>query len=809
MSTESKPKKIDDLRVVDLRAELEKRGLDKTGVKATLTERLRKALEDDGHDADEYEFENTLPSTPVKSNRKSGDGDEEMANHINGDSGNAKDDDKDDYQEEELEDEEDQEEVNDKESQEAADTKEEKGKEQEKDATLDAKGKLKSDEEAGHGDEDDVRNIEDDSINLMLEDEDKMLEDEMTFNDSERMDQDDSSNADGKERSHTKEGSSTTHGNADSMGKKDISDSDSKDKKECDKPKSSGEEKGKDDKLKDDKDHKKSSSGGSGGRNLWVSGLASSTRAQDLKSVFSKYGKVTSAKIVTNAKTPGAKCYGFVTMASSDDAAKCISQLNHTELHGRMIQVEKAKGEPGGPTRNKASSSSSNRKPSDSKKDSSSDKKKEGDKKEGDKKDGSDDKEGLDDKSGKDGDKNDRRSHSKDISRSSKDRDRRGPRNNRPFERRQDNYKFEPRGGRNEVLSFKQIMDERERQRLRARERVMREEERRRREDEVRQRNIERRQREEAERLQREREKLRLEREKIERQKHELLRLEREHQRMEREKLEREREELRRQQMRYEETRRSIKRPAEDRERREFFEDRKRPAPDNRSRFDEAPAPQRRYNEDRSYERGSEPARFERGGHGSHASHGGGSGGREDLRGAPPGVGGAANRYDDRRDDRRPVDRSGPRDDRDHRGPLPPQASRDRPRERYSGSGLGGGGGGGDAWRTGGGMGDSKGSYGSSSAMMGGSMGTSGLSVRGGDSQGWRTSSSMNNSDRWGGGSGPGMGGRGGSGNMGGMGMSEMLRADLNHVSQPGMSSMSMPMLSQNDRFPMSNFRKY
>lgn len=35
-----------------------------------------------------------------------------------------------------------------------------------------------------------------------------------------------------------------------------------------------------------------SSSSSSSGRNLWVSGLASSTRAQDLKSVFSKYGKV-------------------------------------------------------------------------------------------------------------------------------------------------------------------------------------------------------------------------------------------------------------------------------------------------------------------------------------------------------------------------------------------------------------------------------------------------------------------------------------------------------------------------------------
>lgn len=30
----------------------------------------------------------------------------------------------------------------------------------------------------------------------------------------------------------------------------------------------------------------------SGGRNLWVSGLSSTTRATDLKTLFSKYGKV-------------------------------------------------------------------------------------------------------------------------------------------------------------------------------------------------------------------------------------------------------------------------------------------------------------------------------------------------------------------------------------------------------------------------------------------------------------------------------------------------------------------------------------
>ncbi|CAB0020674.1 unnamed protein product [Nesidiocoris tenuis] len=75
-------------------------------------------------------------------------------------------------------------------------------------------------------------------------------------------------------------------------------------------------------------------------RNLWVSGLAAITRAQDLKQIFSKLGKVVAAKVVTNAKTPGARCYGFVTMATAEDAQACIKGLNLTELHGKLISVE-------------------------------------------------------------------------------------------------------------------------------------------------------------------------------------------------------------------------------------------------------------------------------------------------------------------------------------------------------------------------------------------------------------------------------------------------------------------------------------
>lgn len=53
--------------------------------------------------------------------------------------------------------------------------------------------------------------------------------------------------------------------------------------------------------------------------------------------------EVIGAKVVTNARSPGARCYGFVTMSTSDDATKCISHLHRTELHGRMISVEKVR----------------------------------------------------------------------------------------------------------------------------------------------------------------------------------------------------------------------------------------------------------------------------------------------------------------------------------------------------------------------------------------------------------------------------------------------------------------------------------
>ncbi|XP_041059839.1 scaffold attachment factor B1-like isoform X1 [Carcharodon carcharias] len=83
------------------------------------------------------------------------------------------------------------------------------------------------------------------------------------------------------------------------------------------------------------------------GKNLWVSGLSSATRATDLKNLFSKYGKVICAKVVTDARNPGARCYGFITMLTPEEAMESINSLNQSELNGQTITVEMAKSEPG------------------------------------------------------------------------------------------------------------------------------------------------------------------------------------------------------------------------------------------------------------------------------------------------------------------------------------------------------------------------------------------------------------------------------------------------------------------------------
>ncbi|XP_068517903.1 scaffold attachment factor B1-like isoform X1 [Anas acuta] len=356
----------------------------------------------------------------------------------------------------------------------------------------------------------------------------------------------------------------------------------------------------------------KGRAGSGSGRNLWVSGLSSSTRATDLKNLFSKYGKVVGAKVVTNARSPGARCYGFVTMSTSEEATKCISHLHRTELHGKMISVEKAKNEPAG------------KKPAD-KKEGEARKEKDrhhsadckSEKSVGIKKEEKTDKKDDAKKSEKDGkdegkEKDDQKAGSSDRSRASKSASRGTERTvvmdkskgepvisvktsaSKERSTKSQDRKSESKE-KQDILSFDKIKEQRERERQRQREREIRETERRRererREREQRLQAIH--ERDERQRLQRERERLEFQRQRLDRERLERERLERERmhieqeRRREQERIQREREELRRQQeqLRYEQERRSaMRRPYDPDGRRDdpYWPEAKRMAMDDR-----------------------------------------------------------------------------------------------------------------------------------------------------------------------------------------------------------------------------------
>src|SRR3989454_3030253 len=76
---------------------------------------------------------------------------------------------------------------------------------------------------------------------------------------------------------------------------------------------------------------------------LSVGGLAFSTSTERLRGAFAAAGSVEPASVVTDRDTGRSRGFGFVEMATPEEAEQAISRLNGTSLDGRTIQVEKAK----------------------------------------------------------------------------------------------------------------------------------------------------------------------------------------------------------------------------------------------------------------------------------------------------------------------------------------------------------------------------------------------------------------------------------------------------------------------------------
>ncbi len=76
---------------------------------------------------------------------------------------------------------------------------------------------------------------------------------------------------------------------------------------------------------------------------LYVGNLPYAATEDDLKAHFSKAGTVTSVALIKDRATGRAKGFGFVEMASSEEAQKAIGMFNGQDFMGRAITVNVAR----------------------------------------------------------------------------------------------------------------------------------------------------------------------------------------------------------------------------------------------------------------------------------------------------------------------------------------------------------------------------------------------------------------------------------------------------------------------------------
>jgi RNA recognition motif-containing protein len=76
---------------------------------------------------------------------------------------------------------------------------------------------------------------------------------------------------------------------------------------------------------------------------LYVGNLSHEMTEEQLNTIFSEAGAVTSAKIITDRRTGQPRGFGFVEMETKLEGQKAISMLNGRDVDGRALAVNEAR----------------------------------------------------------------------------------------------------------------------------------------------------------------------------------------------------------------------------------------------------------------------------------------------------------------------------------------------------------------------------------------------------------------------------------------------------------------------------------
>jgi len=85
------------------------------------------------------------------------------------------------------------------------------------------------------------------------------------------------------------------------------------------------------------------SSAGTSTAKVYVGNLPFSVDEDELRKLFSSYGEISEASLISDKFSGRSKGFGFVTFAKSEDAKKAISEMNEKDIQGRPLKVSEAK----------------------------------------------------------------------------------------------------------------------------------------------------------------------------------------------------------------------------------------------------------------------------------------------------------------------------------------------------------------------------------------------------------------------------------------------------------------------------------
>ena len=77
--------------------------------------------------------------------------------------------------------------------------------------------------------------------------------------------------------------------------------------------------------------------------NIYVSNLSFNTNDAELNELFSKFGEVSSAKVIMDRESGRSRGFGFVEMPNDAEGKEAMATLNNKEVEGRAMSVSVAK----------------------------------------------------------------------------------------------------------------------------------------------------------------------------------------------------------------------------------------------------------------------------------------------------------------------------------------------------------------------------------------------------------------------------------------------------------------------------------